>query len=283
MYKHFVLICLLLFLFVPAGNASISFEAFPGIPPRSHYAMTGTQFAEKTASMSGREREKAAIKELLKGNIPSFLRKLRPVSLTSEDGKSRAVIWVAPDYLAIGSDEDFLRIPLSYPAAVSVASRFGCVLPTRKIVDEIYLQSFFHYTPQPMRPGPMMRSNAYYLEHQRKIETQRAGRPLGKLVSGHKKDVVITNHLWEKPGRVAIYGWHKTNGEPIQGLSTFHGARYADYSHGVRLISRTVFANGQYRSALDVLEDPSLAPALTYERFINDVRGLISMKNTKKL
>ncbi len=284
MHQLVFLMSLSLFSHVPASNGAVSLAAFPAIPARPQYAMSGSQFAEKTASMSGKEREKVALEELRKGNVPSFLRRLKPVELTyKDDGETvTAVIQVAPDYLAIGSDEDFLRIPLSYPAAVSIASRFGCILPTRKIVDEIYFQSFFHYKPQPMRPGPMMRSTAYYLEHQRKIENQRAGRPLGKLASGHKKDVVLTNNLWEKPGRVAIYGWHKPDGEPIQGLSTFHGARYADYSHGVRLISQAVLINGEYRSILDVLENPSLAPAFTYERVITNVRGLIAMKNTNK-
>ena len=39
--------------------------------------------------------------------------------------------------------------------------------------------------------------------------------PLGRVVSGHKKDVVITNRLLRNPARAAIYGWHRLDGDPI--------------------------------------------------------------------
>jgi hypothetical protein len=44
-----------------------------------------------------------------------------------------------------------------------------------------------------------------------------------------------------------------------------HGARYADYSHGVRLVSVVAFVNGQARSIFDILEDPSLASIVSDE------------------
>src|SRR5208337_1124419 len=120
-------------------------------------------------------------------------------------GKSlAATIFVTPDYLAIGSDTDFLRIPMNLPTAAAIADRFGFILPTRKMVEE---------------------------------QAHALGVRLGELVSGDKKDVVMTNRLATKAGRIAIYGWHRGPGQPIQPLSTVHGANYADYSHGIRLIS----------------------------------------------
>ncbi|UCF92491.1 MAG: hypothetical protein JSW39_30225 [Desulfobacterales bacterium] len=183
--------------------------------------------------MTGRERQTRALDELLRGNVPDFLRKLKPVHLSyrSPQGKTiTALIWVTPDYLAIGSDEDFLRIPLSYPSAVAAAQAFDCVLPTRKMVDAIYKQATCHLEPDPLPPGPKMRSSEYYLKHREMIRAQRkeAGCALGELVAGHKKDIVLTNRLNAKPGRIAIYGWHRKNGAPIQPLSTVHGERYAD-------------------------------------------------------
>jgi hypothetical protein len=65
------------------------------------------------------------------------------------------------------------------------------------------------------------------------------------LVSGIKKDVVITNLLSKRPNRVAIYGWHKLDGTPIQPLSTVHHDSYVDYSHGVRLIKRIITIDGK--------------------------------------
>lgn len=248
------------------------------IPLRPPGAMTGSEFAQYTMSLSEPERQQAALQEVLRGNVPDFLRTLTSVSLscaTDTGDTLAATIYVMPDYLAIGADWDFLRIPLSYPVAAEIARAFGCVLPTRKLVDAIYAQSAHHLTPHPMPPGPQMRSMAYFLEHQRKIEAQRRGRPLGELVSGHKKDLVLTNRLFVKPDRVAIYGWHQRNGEPIQPLSTIHGVRYADYSHGLRLIDQRIYVGQTQRSIFDVLEDPLCAPLITDEGCILQAQTLL--------
>jgi hypothetical protein len=225
--------------------------------------------------MDPQQREQAILSEILKGNLPSFLRKLVPVKLKHlANGRSlTATIFVMPDYLAIGSDKDFLRIPMNLYTATAIVARFGFVLPTKKIVDAIYDQSSYHFKPRPMPPGPQMRSTEYYRIHNAMIEGQsRAlGIPLGELVSGDKKDVVITNRLARKPDRIAIYGWHRSRGAPIQPLSTVHGARYADYSHGIRLVSEVAVLNGELRSIYGILENSSLAKVLSDE---GPLRGL---------
>ena len=181
-----------------------------------------------------------------------------------------------PDYLAIGSDEDYLRIPMGLPTALAVADAYHFSLPTRKMVDAIYHQSDFRLAPQPMKPGRAMTSTAYYLQHQQTIEGQRLGHPLDELLSGHKKDIILTKRLWTRQGKVAIYGWHQRSGQPIQPLSTVHGARYADYSHGVRLVSTHVLVNGKPMSIFDALDDPQLAPVLAYEGVIRDAERLMA-------
>ena len=103
------------------------------------------------------------------------------------------------------------------------------------------------------------------------------GCPLGALISGHKKDVVLTNRLRETIGRIAIYGWHRLSGIPIQPLTIVHGANYADYSHGIRLISNVVLIDGQPRSIYEVLEDPKLAPILSDEGPIRKVLQLMGI------
>jgi len=246
------------------------------IPPRLNRARTGTQFVEYVSKMDPQQREQAILAEILQGNLPSFLRKLIPVKLEHLDhGKAlRATVFVMPDYLAIGSDKDFLRIPMNLCTATAILARFGFVLPTRKIVDAIYNQSSYHFDPQPMPPGPQMRSTEYYRIHNEMIELQSRvrGIPVGELVSGDKKDVVVTNLLANKPDRIAIYGWHRATGNPIQPLSTVHGARYADYSHGIRLVSEVAMLNGELRSIYEILQDSSLAKVLSDEGPIPGVR-----------
>jgi hypothetical protein len=250
------------------------------IPPRPDNGISGTEFARKTSGLSGRERQRRALDELRRGNIPSFLRQLQAVTIrhVSAGDTIKAVLWVTPDYLAIGDNSDFLRIPLTYPSATAIAGEFGCLLPTRKIVDAIYAQAPVHLRPIPMQPGPRMRSSEYYLEHQRMIQKQLGGHQPDSLVAGHKKDVVISNRLHSKQGRIAIYGWHRPNGRPIQPLSTVHEARYADYSHGIRLVLATVWIAGEPHSLYDAIQDPRLAPLFTYEKQIEKPRRLMGQR-----
>lgn len=240
------------------------------IPPRDASASDGAGFAAKVASEESQAREVAIEEEILQGNLPEFLRRLEPVQFRAAlpDGrKVTATICVMPDYLAIGPDRDFLRVPMNLHSAADVAGRFGFVLPTRKMVDAIYSQSTAHLSPQPMPAGPRMRSTAYYARHNHSIREQRLalGIPLGVLISGHKKDVVVSNRLARQPDRIAIYGWHRLDGRPIQPLSTVHGASYADYSHGIRLVSDTMYIDGRPISVRKVLGDPDTAGILSDE------------------
>jgi hypothetical protein len=245
-------------------------ELTRSIPSRASQDLTGSQFVHYVSKMNPQEREQAIQDEILKGNLPDFLRKLVPVELHCDLPGSKnltATIFVAPDYLAIGSDNDFLRIPMNLHTAVAIGDRFGFILPTKKMVDAIYLQSRHRLSPQPLPAGPQMRSTAYYWTHNRMIEGQAhaLGVRLGELVSGDKKDVVMTNRLASNVGRIAIYGWHRGQGQPIQPLSTVHGANYADYSHGIRLISEMVLIDDKLRSVYDILHDSSTAKLLSDE------------------
>lgn len=264
----------------PSGAREPAGAEFPGaaapagltahIPPRPPGARSGSQFVAYVRGMDGATRERAIRTELLSGNIPAFLRQLKKVELGGE-----ASVWVMPDYLAIGSDEDFVRFPASFETASAVARRFGFVLPTTTIVDAIYDQADLRLAPQTMTPGPAMTSTAYFELHDGKIHAQTGSRHLGQLVAGHKKDYVVTGRLASAATQEAIYGWHRGPGAPIQPLSLVHGSRYADYSHGVRLVAETVYLGGVARSYCDLLADPRPARLLSREGAIAGVRGIL--------
>ena len=243
-------------------------------------ALTGADFAHVVSNVGRQEREEVILDQLLKGNLPCFLRNLAPVKLEhATNGKiHRATIFVMPEYLAIGPDDDFLRIPMNLHTAVAVADHFGFLLPTRKMVDAIYNQSAAHLTPQPLPAGPRMTSTEYYRMHNAMIDQQFQSRgfKLGALVSGHKKDVVVSNRLISHPGQIAIYGWHRDVDDPIQPLSTVHGAGYADYSHGIRLIARMALVNGKLVPVAELLLDPDFARVLSDE-------GPISLESALRL
>jgi hypothetical protein len=261
----------------PFCNQSLATQ----IPARAPTAPTGSQIAPRLVGISDDEREAVIRSELLAGNIPGFLRQLQPVTLrgdSSNGENSQITVCVMPDYLALGSDDDFLLIPMRLDTALAVAERFGFSLPTTKLVDAIYAQSEVHLSPQPLPAGAEMRSTGYYVHHNEIVRGQRRGASVvgGALVSGDKKDLVLTNRLWTHLASVAIYGWHRLNGEPIQPLSTVHGWHYADYSHGIRLVSDQILVDHRPQSLYNVLQDPRLASVLSSEGAIRQVTELVN-------
>jgi len=240
------------------------------IPARAPSAPAGTEFARQVAPLNERDRDAAIRDALVGGNLPQFLRTAVPVELIGRviDGVvTRVTLCVLPDYLSVGTARDFLLVPMGLDTALAVADTFGFVLPTRKMVDAIYRQAAVRLSPQPLPPGERMTSTGYYVRHNEMVQAQRStvGVEPAALTAGHKKDLVITRQLWSTPGRVAIYGWHRDESAPIQPLSTVHGARYADYSHGVRLVSTTAFVDGKPRSIFELMRDERFANLLSDE------------------
>jgi hypothetical protein len=154
-------------------------------------------------------------------------------------------------------------MPVTPHLAQNIADILGCVLPTRKMVDDIYRSAHVKLEPQPLTEE--RESLATFLKHHRLVQqTWHDWRPQ-QLVAGSKKDIVVTNRLLERPGRVAIYGWHKKDGTPIQPLTTVHVDWYVDYSHGVRLIDQWCQVDGQPRLVEEVWRDSNLWPLLSDE------------------
>ena len=217
----------------------------------------GTDFYKTVAAWKWAARDSLAVQEILAGNIPSFLKKFVAVTSTIKDSMGtshRAVFYVSPDYLAIGTDEDWARIPLTPMAAQKIADSFHCFLPTPKMVDLIYRQAAVKLEPVPMYA--FRDSSVTMWQHHLIIEGQRKGRT--GLIAGIKKDVVLSGKISRdaKPNREAIYGWHQLNGNPIQPLYTGHINWWVDYSHGIRLIWQTIKVDGKEMNYADVLKHP---------------------------
>jgi hypothetical protein len=157
---------------------------------------------------------------------------------------------VYPDYHV----ESGIRTPLDLKDAFDLVNRLGLRLPTPEIVDSIYVHAHIKVAPIPMPPTNEMTTVAYYVRHDSLINAQL--RSLGfnpgpalreglqaKIIAGHKKDLV---YIDPNSPKVAIYGWHRLNGTPIQPYSTVHHSGYYDYSHGVRPVSAEYFKDGSW-------------------------------------
>jgi hypothetical protein len=120
-----------------------------------------------------------------------------------------------------------------------------------------------------------MRSNGYYMAHDRLIRAELGAYAPGTLVAGQKKDLVISKRLRSKPGSLVIYGWHQARGVPIQPLSDAHNAFYVDYSHGIRLVADAMQIDGVGTSFAAVAADPRLADFVSSEGPIDHYGDLL--------
>lgn len=230
----------------------------------------GTQIANDADKLStDQERQEHIFERLADGEVPSWNGSWKTVTYTAADknGVNHTVeMRVAPDYLAVGTDADPLTAVLGYPNALRVAEPSDFVLPTSLVVDKVWASAEKRYDPAPLPPtsGSTMRKPPYWLTHRENLTKQ--GWPAGDVLqAGHKKDVVVTKQLVGKPGRLAIYGWHKSDGKAIQPVSLFHGADYADYSHGIRAVAPQVLVDGAPMDYRDLLKDPVLWPLVSKE------------------
>jgi hypothetical protein len=236
-----------------------------GIPARPADAVGAAELFPSISALSFRDYEERVATELLAGNLPEVHRQWQTIrtEITDANGRTHTAEYqVLPDYLSVGSDADFIRVPLTPQTAQRIADAFGCSLPTRKMVEDITRAATVRLTPQPLTAA--REAVGTFVQHHRLIEEQWGDRPRG-LVAGIKKDIVLTNRLGERPRRVAIYGWHHPDGRPIQDLTIVHHNGYVDYSHGVRLVRREILVNGRPRDIRHVLIDPLLHPLLSDE------------------
>jgi len=249
--------------------------------PKRNSHTPGTEFYHAAFAMNWRERDSFAIKEILAGNVPSFLTAFQPIHVAVKDSVTgriiKAVYYVAPDYLSIGTDADWARINITPMAAQKIADSFSCFLPTRKMVDDIYKAAKIKLEPVPMYA--FRDSTPTMWHHHLIIEGQRKGRK--GLIAGIQKDVVISGKISRdaKPDRVAIYGWHKLDGYPIQPLYTGHIYWWVDYSQAIRLVYRKIKvddgksgADGKWMDYIDVLKDPLLQKILCDEEWCDFFR-----------
>jgi len=232
------------------------------IPERDPLAETGQAFMSRIADLPLDEREEEIYLAAASGNIPRFLRETVVLRGVFDDlyGVPHILEYeVMPDYLAIGSDADFCRIPMTPGTAQRLADLFGASLLTAKLSDHIWSEAEAKLEPYFYKPvGNANELVTKFEEHNTKIEKQlaEAGARHGQLVAGIKKDVIVSSRIAERPDRVVIYGWHRPDGSPIQPVYSGHIWWYVDYSHGIRLMNAQVLLDGRPVMMAELLADP---------------------------
>lgn len=247
------------------------------LPERQESALNGSQFVELVTNYSLTDRENEIYNQVMSGNVPDFQRTLIPISFTETISTVSYTVtyYVLPDYLAIGCDTNYFLCPMSPLMAQLICNATGCTMPTRKMVNQIWNAATVKLAPSTISPSPEMITIPVMNTHNTTVCGQRnaviASHPLGELVGGDKKDVVISNIIYgnPSPGRVVIYGWHQLNGNPIQPLYAGHEDTYADYSHGIRLVQNAITINGVSNTVTSVLQSSTLYSLLSDENIVS--------------
>ena len=246
---------------------------------RSSLALSGSEFSKsiRDDALSLADREKIIFNEIKSGNIPDFYRTLQEIrdTITVHGNKYTIRYYVLPDFLAIGSNEDYFYCPMKPQLAQKVADLLKCSLPTRKISEQIYRNATVKMVPEPIPPSPQMITISVFEKHNILVNTQRKlsvdQYPLGSLVAGNKKDVIISNKIYNDQGilRVVIYGWHKPDFKAIQPLYNGHNTIHVDYSHGIRMVQKKMWLDGKKTPIMKVLRSETLHPLLSDEGVIS--------------
>lgn len=259
------------FLFIFLSLYSFS-QTLP-LPSREPQALNGTQIIAKLSPLSLTAREDTIFSEIKKGNVPDFLRNLVPVydTVVVSNVTYYVKYFVTPDYFALGCDSDYFLCPMTPLLAQKVADYIGFSLPTRKMSDVIWKNAGVKMNPQTIPPSSQMTTVPVFATHDSMVWSQRQTffpqHPLGELVAGDKKDVILSNYIYGNPapGRVVIYGWHYQNGTPIQPLYYGHEETYADYSHGIRMVQNEMLVNGCMKTVQEILTSTTLNSLLSDE------------------
>lgn len=242
------------------------------LPARPLEALSGSEFKNQIENLSLENREAEIYKQIITGNVPDFLRELIPISIskTINDSVYNVTYFVTPDYLAVGSDSNYFLMPMTPILAQKLADSLSFTLPTKQMVDQIWNKATAKLSPSPIAASSEMTTIPVMWDHNITVKAQRAEQlseePLGALVAGHKKDVIISNRIYgNSSNRVVIYGWHYLSGTPIQPVYAGHSETYADYSHGIRLVRDSVLINNQSFRITEVLTDVEMASLFSDE------------------
>ena len=251
----------------------------PYFAGKSAAEVTGWNFMLKADKLPFWNLEDEIVKTVLAGNVPEQMKYFRKIVFRTPVVDSVGVLqkshkvemWVLPDYLSIGTDDNFVRMPMGPLAAQQIADSLHCILPTTYIVDRIAEVSEGHVDIFPFRPLENRNSQPIVFQDSNNAINalfKAHGYKFGQFISGLKKDVVLTYKIHTLPGwekYEAIYGWHHPSGKVQQPLFIRHGNFYVDYSHGIRLIYRKVTVDGKEYDAKEILESPQLYRLLSDE------------------
>lgn len=228
--------------------------------------MRGSELVAALSEAPGRARETAILEAVRAGHV---VLDWSPIEV--RDDRHVLRFWVSSDVLRVGEPCDSVRVAVTCRTHRLIAEELGCLLPTPRISDLVWLHADVRLGVYTQRPGPAMARKTAFLRHHEQLEAELAGRR-GLVSAG--KDWVICRRLATAPGRAANYGWHLPRGgrpgvtpgvRVVQPLGLTHDLDHVDYSQFCRLVRRRCELDGAEADLTDVLVDAAFAGLLSHE------------------
>lgn len=210
---------------------------------------TGSEFVAQYAKAGYAAWEAAALEIARQGGLTPF--PWTDLTLVDEHANT-ARLRVQTDFVAIGPLTDFVRLPMLPNSGQAILNLAGWLYPTPWLVYQIFAaaQTKLVRIPFVNRGADLNQYAAHSAAIDAAIRAQGGAPGDGKLISGAKKHIVVSNDTYQA-GKVLIFGWYNpepivwpSNGipypdprrQPIQPNSNAHGDFYEDYSHGIQAI-----------------------------------------------
>ena len=245
--------------------------------------MTGSEFLAQMKDVRIPMLSKLGLAEMLKGNMPPFLdqRIACHTEAVIDGGYYKLTYYVKPNYLAIGTDADFILWPLSIIDLQNFCDAFVMTaasdptdksskyfIPPKKIVFNNWLASTCKIPPQALGASDQMTWPVKIGEEQARINAAmiKAGCQITDFSRAKKAYISAPNMANTggptKEGVLHFTGWYGTqqiipnerkvgewNGQTVYGVqggddTGGHEASYADYSHGCDVVYYDCDVNG---------------------------------------
>lgn len=228
--------------------------------------MRGSELVAALPEAPGRARETAIVEAVRAGHV---VVDWSPIEV--RDDRHVLRFWVSSDVLRVGEPCDSVRVAVACRTHRLIAEKLGCLLPTPRISDLVWLHADVRLGVYTQRPGPAMARKTAFLRHHEQLEAELAGRT-GLVTAG--KDWVLCRRLATVPDRAANYGWHLMRGgrpgvtpgvHVVQPLGLAHDLDHVDYSQFCRFVRRRCELDGGEVDLGDVLADPALASLVSHE------------------
>lgn len=222
---------------------------------------TGTDLAAIIHDLSGHAREEFILQQVKNGCVPEFMR--TPVRVALAGAGLHAVLEVQPDHLCLGTDEDFIYAQCTIGTAQQIADLIGASLPTKKIVDAIYVQADCKllFVGQGPPYDQTMASSDRCIRYSANVLGRRT--PSSRLFAGHFKDYVLNPGLDHVPPPTAIYGGRTSMGRAVQDENVRHHERgYMDYSQCPRFVATSLEVGDDVHTLAELLGSRTLYPVV---------------------